>query len=658
MVNFGPFEGLKAINFNNKGSGVHLFRGGNGQGKTSVQNSILWALYGKAYDRHKREIPPTSLLNFKAKEQDIFQIRVTLYINHENELWTIMREMRASKHTDNSYFKHQNLHVTRSGVPLANDQNEIERILPGEVSRFFFFDGEMLKEYEELLYKNSASIELLKKSIEKILGVPNFRIARDDLDAIVKKLESERSRILKRLGNKNYEDIVHDFQAVSELIEISENNIKDLNIKLEELKDETKNKNNELKELEGIRDLSLKREGYQKEKENYMIRQKNNQEKEQKLVKNLHKTVLLQLSEGLVETLKIKSNNAMKKYDEKMSAVRKKERLKLDRSKQICSCCNTPLDEKRIKEIDSELKDLEIIIKKLTQIPEPNLSYENYKTKLESIGSNATDINEFKAIEEERKNIDYNLARIESELNKISDDLGSSDDSIVRELELDIRENNREIGRLEESIRNEEKEIEINRSIKRDFESKMTSIDREEIKKLNEQIGFVYEIKEIFEQSVSTYLEQMRKEVESTATNIFEELRSKKDFDRLSINEQFGLSIITKDGRELNRSEWHSAGESQVVALSLIGALNKCANIEAPIFMDTPFGRLDNIHGENILRYLSKMAEQVVLLATDREFRQDDEKYIGDGIKTDYTIYNKGLIEGSFIVPTRNEVIE
>jgi len=121
----------------------------------------------------------------------------------------------------------------------------------------------------------------------------------------------------------------------------------------------------------------------------------------------------------------------------------------------------------------------------------------------------------------------------------------------------------------------------------------------------------------------------------------------------LSINDQYGLSIVTKDGRELNRVEWNSAGEAQVVAISLIGALNKCACIEAPVFMDTPFGRLDTIHGEKILRYLSKMAEQVVLFVIDREFMQDDEKYIEDGIKTDFTIINKGILEGSFILPTR-----
>jgi len=272
MVNFGPFEGRKEISFNNKGNGVHLFRGANGQGKTSIQNSILWALYGTAFDRYKRVIPPTSLLNFKARNDDIYQIRVTLYVNHEGEIWTIMREMKASKHTDNSYSKHENLHVTKSGKPLPNDQNEIERILPREVNRFFFFDGEMLKEYEELLYKNSNSIELLKKSIERILGVPNFRIARDDLASILTKLESERTKILKRLGGQDYDKLVEEFQNISQIIRNAEDNINEFNLKIESLKEETKNKNNQLKDLEGIRDLGVKRDRLEAEKDKYVLR--------------------------------------------------------------------------------------------------------------------------------------------------------------------------------------------------------------------------------------------------------------------------------------------------------------------------------------------------------------------------------------------------
>jgi len=120
----------------------------------------------------------------------------------------------------------------------------------------------------------------------------------------------------------------------------------------------------------------------------------------------------------------------------------------------------------------------------------------------------------------------------------------------------------------------------------------------------------------------------------------------------LKINEQFGLSIVTQAGTVFDRAEWRSSGEEQIVALSLIGALNKCAQASAPVFMDTPLGRLDIQHGERVLRYLPSLSEQVVLLVTDREFRKGDEAFLDGKIKSDFTLSYQSEKDGSRIVQT------
>ena len=104
-------------------------------------------------------------------------------------------------------------------------------------------------------------------------------------------------------------------------------------------------------------------------------------------------------------------------------------------------------------------------------------------------------------------------------------------------------------------------------------------------------------------------------------TDVFRRIRSKESFDHLEINEQFGLGIVTRSGDVLDRGEWRSSGEEQLVALALIGALNSCTQAKAPVMMDAPFARLDTEHGERVLRYVSDLADQVILLVTDREFR-------------------------------------
>lgn len=156
----------------------------------------------------------------------------------------------------------------------------------------------------------------------------------------------------------------------------------------------------------------------------------------------------------------------------------------------------------------------------------------------------------------------------------------------------------------------------------------------------------------IFEKSVSIYREKRRIEVESKATEIFRQIRSKKDFAELKINTNFGLSIVTEDGTIINKSEWRSAGEEQLVALALIGALNKCAQIAAPVFMDTPFARLDTKHGQKILSYIPNLSEQVAIFVTDREYRKEDEKYLSDKVVSDYTLVHKGEKTGTIIMKT------
>ena len=139
------------------------------------------------------------------------------------------------------------------------------------------------------------------------------------------------------------------------------------------------------------------------------------------------------------------------------------------------------------------------------------------------------------------------------------------------------------------------------------------------------------------------------------ATDIFKRIRSKEYFSSLSINENFGLSIVTESNSRLDKSEWRSSGEDQLVALALMGALNKGAQIVAPVMMDTPFSRLDLKHGERVLKFIPSLSEQVILLVTDREFHKGDEIFLADKIKTDLTVVHKGESEGSFVQITRGD---
>ncbi len=98
----------------------------------------------------------------------------------------------------------------------------------------------------------------------------------------------------------------------------------------------------------------------------------------------------------------------------------------------------------------------------------------------------------------------------------------------------------------------------------------------------------------------------------------------------------YGLTILDKDQREVTV---RSAGAEQVVALSLIGALNRLAIKKGPVIMDTPFGRLDTKHRSNILRFVPTLAEQVVLLVHGGEIDRDrDLAQVAGRISREYRI--------------------
>jgi len=64
------------------------------------------------------------------------------------------------------------------------------------------------------------------------------------------------------------------------------------------------------------------------------------------------------------------------------------------------------------------------------------------------------------------------------------------------------------------------------------------------------------------------------------------------------------------------------------MSISFIAALARTASrggqIEIPLFMDTPFGRLSFEHRQNLINHIPTFASQWILLATDTEFRRQE----------------------------------
>ena len=66
--------------------------------------------------------------------------------------------------------------------------------------------------------------------------------------------------------------------------------------------------------------------------------------------------------------------------------------------------------------------------------------------------------------------------------------------------------------------------------------------------------------------------------------------------------------------------------------------MSRVTGEEAPLVMDTPFGRLSSQHRENIARYIPEVAKQLVLLITDEELHSTARANLESRIDAEYEL--------------------
>jgi DNA sulfur modification protein DndD len=101
-------------------------------------------------------------------------------------------------------------------------------------------------------------------------------------------------------------------------------------------------------------------------------------------------------------------------------------------------------------------------------------------------------------------------------------------------------------------------------------------------------------------------------------------LRKKSMVERILIDPAtFAITLFDREGHALAK-ERLSEGEKQIFAIAVLWGLARASNRPMPAVIDTPMARLDATHRRNLVeRYFPNASHQVVILSTDTEVDRD-----------------------------------
>jgi DNA sulfur modification protein DndD len=135
------------------------------------------------------------------------------------------------------------------------------------------------------------------------------------------------------------------------------------------------------------------------------------------------------------------------------------------------------------------------------------------------------------------------------------------------------------------------------------------------------------------------------KELALAMTTVYKQLAHKDQVDKIKILDDGTTQVLGKTGQEITFDR--SAGENQIFAAALIAGLAKVSGVKAPMVVDTPLGRLDSKHRENILRFwTSDTNRQVILLSQDEEIDHQLFNSIKDSVSKTYLLEHIDVGDG------------
>jgi DNA sulfur modification protein DndD len=622
LKNFGPYAGTQTINLRPEKDGnpcpVILFGGMNGGGKTTLMDAIRLALYGgraqcstrgnlsysdfinQCVNRHTPPLEETRVeLTFEQVQDDqLTQFKIVRY-------W----KKPDIKDTLSILIYSEIVKDWWSDKAITNTWDEyIETLLPVGISNLFLFDGEQVKELAEL----ETPPEFVVGAIKSLLGLELAERLAVDLEILAGR---KRKEIAGKKDLAALEKIEATFQEISNKKQFATEEQASLKNKLE------KAQTNQQKASDKFIYQGGKIAGDRSQLDRQLNDYRNQADKTRLAMMELASNMLpLALISPLLTAAKTQAETEASQQQAKIAQNVIKQRS--DRLlNYIAEISLNPQQLDKIQDFIRE-EDRELEQQAATDAP-PWMNADN------------SNIQQLENLLGYQIKAEQTLAAQQiAEITHIETEIDFTDRQLAAAASPEAYE------KLEEEVRNAQKAVAIAAAALESANSRIAELDKELAKTQKQlesysseyitirnsqhviaSIAKAQNTLKLFKEKLT--LKKLNK-LEIEITDCFRYLLHKSDLvHRVAIDtDTFSLSIYDPEGKLVPKHRL-SAGEKQLLAIAFLWGLARVSGRQLPVAIDTPLGRLDSSHRNNLVeRYFPSASHQVILLSTDTEIRQ------------------------------------
>lgn len=177
LENFRQFRN-ESIDFadGNNGKNVTIIIGENGTGKTTFAQAFFWCLYGETEFSDKNMLNKVVASELRPGQEA--KVQVVLKLKHGDVDYTLIREQVYRKDSsnrikpDNTVFDiaKKDASGNTSYIKKSACESEVKGILPKELSRYFFFDGERIEKMSKDISNGKKAADFAD-AVKGLLGL-------------------------------------------------------------------------------------------------------------------------------------------------------------------------------------------------------------------------------------------------------------------------------------------------------------------------------------------------------------------------------------------------------------------------------------------------------------------------------------------------------